>query len=94
MTGSLSLFSRFEPSFNDLHNAALRMTNVVILQFPDICLKFLDFDDRVVSLRVVEAAEPHSDIMRIGNFVSDPLVAGDLGDIDGWLCPNRPGGGE
>ena len=58
------------------------MCNAVVLHFFQIFFESINFDDRVVSLAIIVATQPKSDVIRIRNCIASKLLAGNLRDID------------
>ena len=57
-----------------------------------IVREHLGIDDGVITLAVVVAAEPNSDVPRIGHLIEIELVARDLRHVDRHLGASARGG--
>jgi hypothetical protein len=58
------------------------MRDAIVLHLFQIFFEAINFDDRVVSLAVIVAAQPKGDIIRIRNGIAPELLARNLRDID------------
>jgi hypothetical protein len=79
---SIALFLVTEKHFNRLHNCDTWMCNAVVFHFSQILFERVNFYNRIVSLPIIVAAQPKSDIVWIGNFIASELLAGNLRDIN------------